>query len=208
MYFWQEFSADGRFILSADRDFKIRVRHNPNVSFIVRRNFIFLLPWHYIILWPGYCLSKEPFRWSSWDTKLLPWSHRVRQLFFLLNPLPFWNSVCACMYIAEYRLEILFQFLDCLLLMFYLHSMASSFSKPCKSSIFALHWFSSFSLGIFWQVCILPCVSLDWGVPPGVSCLWKWWFNGEYCDQGFKRRNQVLRHFAFVRQGVSFKECY
>lgn len=44
MYFWQEFSPDGRFILSADRDFKIRVRHNPNVSFIVRRNFIFLLP--------------------------------------------------------------------------------------------------------------------------------------------------------------------
>lgn len=52
---------------------------------------------------------------------------------------PLWNIVCACMYIAEYRLEILFQFLDCLLLMFYLHSMASSFSKPCVKALYSLY---------------------------------------------------------------------
>ena len=77
----QKFSPDGRFIATADRDFKIRVwflffaltasmEHNFRLILLsVAINFV------------GYIIPKESSKGGPQNTELLPWAYRVRVVY-------------------------------------------------------------------------------------------------------------------------------
>lgn len=78
----QEFSPHGRFILSADRDFKIRVSYI--ISKFVSAIAFYFFTNNYIHI-AGYLFSQESLKWSSPDTKFLSRSYRVRVASIILE---------------------------------------------------------------------------------------------------------------------------
>ena len=110
--FLQKFSLDGRFLVSADRDFKIRVivlYHELWQELIEVRVFE-----NGVAFVEGYNVSHKTCEWSSWDSKFLSWPYWVSfhdLILILLQDRGGWSVVVAIL--SGISLILIHMFIPC-----------------------------------------------------------------------------------------------